>query len=99
VRRHGREQAEHAGGVWRGEGLAVLDDRAAVATAAAVLVGEGVAVALRYEGREGEVPRVVAAGVGARAGRLTEIAVEAGVATVKVEGALVRTMMARVWAR
>ena len=53
------------------------------------------AVAIRYEGREGEVPRVVAAGVGARAGLLADLAAEAGVATVQVEEAAVRAMVAR----
>ena len=90
-----REQAEQGGRVWRGEGAPVLDDRAAVATAAAVLMGDGVAVAIRYEGREGEVPRGVAAGVGARAGFLADLAAEAGVATVQVEEAAVRAMVAR----
>lgn len=90
-----REQAEQAGGAWRGETAPVLDDRAAMGTAAAVLMGESAAVALRYEGREGEVPRVVAAGVGPRAGRLVDLAREAGVAVVSVEESAVRGILAR----
>lgn len=90
-----REQAEQAGGAWRGEGEPVMDDRAAMGTAAAVLMGEGAAVALRYEGREGEVPRVVAGGVGPRAGRLGDLAREAGVPVVSVDEAAVRAILAR----
>jgi flagellar biosynthesis protein FlhB len=90
-----REQAEQAGGAWRGEAAPVMDDRAAMGTAAAVLMGQDAAVVLRYEGREGEVPRVVAGGVGARAGLLGDLASEAGVPVVDVDQTVVRAILAR----
>ena len=90
-----REQAEQAGGAWRGDAPLVLDDRAAMRTAAALLMSQGAAVAVQYEGRDGEVPRIVAAGVGARAGRLDDLARETGVAVVNVDEKAVRGMLSR----